>query len=82
MTESLDVYWLKGANAYIPLSPTFPADMKPAHIGWYRTEFYDVCFLVDMYFWWDGKRWMTGPDGWSLVDQNLTWRGLVKEQEQ
>ena len=66
------------------LTPWFPGDVKPVHVGVYerRLKFTTVVF----YSRWDGKKWralrrtVTGANTVLRVSeyQNMPWRGVLK----
>lgn len=56
----------------------FPPEVKPVHVGWYETAWFDAGWLYDVKIWWDGEAWRDKPDGWALFDQYVTWRGQIE----
>ena len=65
------------------LTPWFPPEVKPAHVGWYHTGITCKCPInnisleSDSNFWWDGNFW-TAFEGCSpIYSQNKYWRGLA-----
>lgn len=68
----------------LPVEKTelFPPDIKPVHVGFYETTFADGGWVYEVRVWFDGRQWRDSEKGWALIDQNVSWRGLTKEQEQ
>ncbi|CAJ0698065.1 hypothetical protein [Ralstonia mannitolilytica] len=70
------------------LTPWFPAEVKPVHVGVYEVEpmQLDSGFRWPIFSYWNGKLWGTAclsredAEKWGLVfktaDQNRQWRGL------
>ncbi|MEX3914857.1 hypothetical protein AB4Y43_01235 [Paraburkholderia sp. BR10872] len=62
------------------MTELFPPEIKPVHVGWYSTEWFDAGWDYELRVWWDGQDWRNEPNGWRLMCQKVSWRGL-KEQE-
>ncbi len=69
------------------LTPWFPPDVKPVHIGWYHTGVAAKCPINDVKseancnWWWNGSHW-TAFDGCApIYNQNRYWRGLAENTE-
>lgn len=54
----------------------FPPEIKPVHVGMYETSFFDAGWVYEVHVWWNGRQWLDCEQGWALIDQNVTWRGL------
>lgn len=59
------------------LTPWFPADVKPVHVGWYCTD--DPLRGGESAFtwYWDGRHWRADKGDWICNQQNRQWRGLA-----
>lgn len=60
------------------LTPWFNEHIKPYRVGWYETK--TGVFQDSMMRWWDGYCWRlnSNPDGFKVLYQARTWRGLLK----
>lgn len=67
------------------LTPWFPANVKPAHVGVYKT---DADSIFDSYQYWNGLRWSDHAhsikraysNNWVPSPyQNVKWRGLAEK---
>lgn len=66
------------------VTPWFPADIKPVHVGVYETQ----CGVFgDSYRYWDGQRWSVArmnpvlafdSRSWVARNQSPRWRGLAQ----
>ena len=54
----------------------FHPSVKPVREGLYVVG----SDLLSVKVWWDGREWIRG-DGSALPDQEVCWRGLLKEVE-
>jgi hypothetical protein len=66
------------------LTPWFPADIKPVHVGWYNVGVHCLGFFHESgsNWWWDGESWLAYPHaGKPSIRQDRKWRGLVSRSE-
>jgi hypothetical protein len=56
------------------VSPSYPANTPPEHIGWYDTDLDD---LTTTRSWWNGEYWQETQTGFgkSISEHVLTWNG-------
>lgn len=74
--------WVRVINgAYVALTDWYPPELKPVRVGMYESQIYDAGFVYDWFVYWDGLRWLSGELGCSLIDQNITWRGILEKVE-
>lgn len=52
---------------------------KPVRVGLYEISFFDSGWSYEWWALWDGRHWRD-HSGCTLIDQNITWRGLTTEQ--
>lgn len=79
--EKLTVLTPSGAPPAQELTPWFPADVKPVHVGWYHTNvpFFRETLVPSTYnWWWDGHDWIEPPRLGQSIYQNRRWRGRTQ----
>lgn len=65
------------------LTPWFPPEVNPVHVGWYHTGKTDKCPIGDESlesednWWWNGKEWCVYNGCAPIYIQNRYWRGLA-----
>ena len=61
------------------LTDRFPPETKPVRSGLYTTSWFDAGWEYDLLVYWDAARqlWLEQEGGWALIDQNVTWRGIL-----
>lgn len=67
-------------GAFVALTDWYPPELKPVRVGMYESQIFDAGFVYDWFVHWDGRHWRDGT-GMTLIDQNLTWRGILEEME-
>lgn len=58
----------------------FPPPFTPTRVGIFEILVYDAGWTYEWKAWYDGRHWRSSVDGNTLIDQNVTWRGLKNEQ--
>lgn len=57
------------------LTPWFDGSVQPVRVGWYERELHGDIFRD----WFDGYGFLSAPDGYRWVLQELRWRGLAQQ---
>ncbi|WP_129572325.1 hypothetical protein [Caballeronia glathei] len=60
----------------------FPPESKPVRVGIYESQIFDAGWMYDWFVWWDGRMWRDKESGWTLENQNITWRGIEAKNEE
>jgi len=67
------------------LTPWFPPEVKPVHVGYYETGI-DYRHPESekggksIFLWWfDGKNWVDASRAYKCSEQNRYWRGLAEK---
>lgn len=69
------------------LTPWFPSEVKPVHVGVYAIHRLDESGRFDYFKKWNGDRWLYGSkdanqaalNEWESVNQIESWRGLAEK---
>ncbi|MEX3933302.1 hypothetical protein AB4Y32_16115 [Paraburkholderia phymatum] len=65
---------------WVQLTDWYPGDMKPVRVGTYESRIFDGGWDYFWMVWFDGRHWRD-KYGMTLIDQNITWRGLAESNE-
>jgi hypothetical protein len=62
----------------------FLPPLKPVRAGYYESTFFDCGWAYEWKVWWatDRQVWLDKEGGLTLAGQNLTWRGLEKQDDE
>ena len=64
---------------WVQLTDWYPPEIKPVRVGWFEACVFDAGWVYEWLVVWDGRHWRD-KYGMTLIDQNITWRGLTEEQ--
>lgn len=63
------------------LTPWFPADVKPVHVGWYLIQrpTFLAGFCEESMKYWNGRTWCQKKKGVQLFAGVTRWKGLAEK---
>jgi hypothetical protein len=63
------------------LTDWFSPEIRPVHVGFYLSQIFDGGWIYDWMVWFDGRHWRD-HSGCTLIDQAVTWRGLIEQSKE
>jgi len=64
---------------WVAVTGWYEPHQKPERVGDYQISFFDCSWQYEAWAFWNGDLWMDKPGGNSLIEQNITWRGLTEK---